>query len=52
MAKIYIKIEEAENLKSAYQSSILDKVFQFHQLDSRTIQNLVGEDYKWISINY
>ena len=50
--KLFGKIEEAENLKSAYQSSILDKVFQFHQLDSRTIQNLVGEDYKWISINY
>jgi len=50
--KLFGKIEEAENLKSMYQSSMLDKVFQYHQVESRTIQKLVGEDYKWISINY
>ena len=50
--KLFGKTEEAEKLKSLYQSSILDKAFRYHRVSSKKIQKLVGEDYKWISINY
>ena len=50
--KLFGKIKEAENLKNVYQESIMDKVFYQHTVSPKKIQELVGEDYKWVSINY
>ncbi len=50
--KLFGKLEEAESLKNMYQSSIMDKIFYQHTVSPKKIQELVGENYKWVSINY